>query len=55
MAKKIKSNVLIVGLACLTILEITALLCGINGTVFTMVIGVIAGLLGWTLPQPQLN
>lgn len=40
------------GLACITGLEIAALANGINGTIFTIVIAIIAGAIGVTIPNP---
>jgi len=48
-------RIVIVGLVCLTTLEVTALLCGINGTLFTIVIIAIAGGIGVIIPQPKIN
>ena len=41
--------VVMVALICLTALEIAALACGINGQLFTLVTGLIAGLAGFKL------
>jgi len=41
------------GLLCLTILEVVALCNGINGTLFTIVIAVIAGAIGVVIPTPK--
>ena len=48
--KEINWKIVITGLICLTVLEIVALLNGINGTLFTIVIAVIAGAIGITVP-----
>ncbi len=47
---KVDWRVLCIGLLCITGLEIYALSQGINGVLFTAVIGIIAGVLGYTLP-----
>ena len=39
-------------LACITALGITALINGINGTILTIVIGVLAGIAGYVMPSP---
>lgn len=43
-------RVLVAGLIVLGAIEITALLCGHNGTILTVVIGVIGFILGVTAP-----
>ena len=48
------TKVIIVGLICLTCLEIVALMNGINGTVLTIVVGVIAGAIGISIPTPKV-
>lgn len=55
MTSKTNPNVIIVAIFSLTILESVALFNGINGTLFTLIVGVIAGLAGWTLPSPTLR
>jgi len=50
---KVDWKVLCTGLVCLTALEFGALIQGINGTLFTMVIAIIAGAIGVTLPRPK--
>ena len=52
---KIDWRVLCVGLLCITALELYALSQGINGTIFTLVVAVIAGVLGFTLPQLKIK
>ena len=47
---KVDWRVLCIGLLCITGLGIYALSQGINGVLFTAVIGIIAGVLGYTLP-----
>jgi hypothetical protein len=49
---KVSASVIIAGIAGLTILELYALFCGIDGVVFTAVIGIIALAIGVTLPNP---
>lgn len=48
--KKIDWRVVCVGLVCLTALEIYALSMGINGTLLKIVLMVIAGVIGVTIP-----
>lgn len=44
-------RIVVVGIICLTILEIAALFNGVNGTLFSLVIAVIGLAIGVTLPQ----
>lgn len=48
-----RSNPLVIGIICLTIIEVVALLKGVNGVVLTMVIGAIAAAIGITIPKPK--
>ena len=51
---KKKTNLIVVtSILCLTGLEIIAIYHGINGIAFTSVVAAIAGLGGWSLPQPK--
>jgi len=50
MKNKIDWRIVIVGLICLTAIEIAAMLNGINGTVRTIVIAAIAAAIGVTIP-----
>ena len=50
--EKIDAGVLCIGIVCLTVLEIFALLLGYNGTLFKLVIVVIALAIGITIPTP---
>lgn len=49
---KVSVPVVITGLLCITVLEIIALLNGINGVILTSVIGVIALAIGVAIPNP---
>lgn len=49
----IPKDIVITGIVCLTLLEIAALFNGINGTLFTLVIIVIAGAIGVSIPTPK--
>jgi len=53
MKSQITEKIILVAIICLTVLEICALMKGINGTMFTMVIALIAGLSGWITPIPK--
>ena len=50
--KTIDWRIVCVGLICLTALEIFALSNGINGTLLKIVLIVIAGVIGVTIPNP---
>ena len=52
--KKMKVNIVITAIVCLTLLECVALLKGINGTLFSFIIAVIAGLAGLVTPPPKI-
>ena len=58
MAKKkqirVKTSVIITGMCCTSILEIVALLKGIDGTLFASVIGALCLLSGLVLPTPRI-
>ena len=47
--------IVIAAIVALTIIEVTALLNGINGTLMMIIIACIAGLAGWVMPQPHLR
>ncbi len=49
--KKIDWRIMCTGLVCITGLNIYTLSQGINGTVLTITIGTIAGVIGWSVPQ----
>lgn len=47
--------IVIAAIAGITIMEVVALLKGINGALLTIVVGIIAGLAGWVgFPQPKI-
>ena len=48
-----RSNPLVIGILCLTAIEVVALLKGVNGVVLTMVVGAIATAIGITVPKPR--
>jgi len=41
-----------VAIAALTIIEVVALLKGIDGTLLVLMVAAISGLAGWTIPTP---
>ena len=47
--------VVMLAIVCITILEVFALRAGINGTMFTIVVAIIAGLGGYLVPSPLLK
>ncbi len=47
-------KIIITAIICLTILESIALFKGINGTIFSLMIAVIAGLAGLVMPTPNI-
>ena len=49
-----KPYVIIIGLLCITALALYALSIGINGIFLTMIIGLIAGAIGITMPTPKV-
>jgi len=49
-----KFDIIITGLLCITALGLVALLNGINGTLFTIVVGVIAAAMGVSVPRPKV-
>ena len=53
--EKIDWKIVCIGLICLTILEIFALSQGINGTLLKIVLIVIAGVIGITIPKEAIK
>lgn len=53
--KKIPKEVLIAAISGLVIIEVVALLKGINGTLMMMITAAIAGIAGWSVPQLKTN
>lgn len=47
-------EIIITGLICITVIECIALAKGINGIVLTVVIGVIAAVMGVAIPTPKV-
>ena len=53
MAKqKVDWKVLAIGMVCLTIAELYALSQGINGTIFSLFLVIVGGVIGVTIPNP---
>jgi len=52
--KQIDWRVILGGMGCLTIAELYNLHLGNNGTYFAIFVGIIAGTIGFTLPQPKI-
>jgi len=50
--EKIDWRIITTGLVCLTAAEIYALNQGINGTIFTIYVAIIAGAIGVFVPNP---
>jgi hypothetical protein len=46
-------KVIVTGLICITIIESIALMKGINGTLLTLTIGAICGVIGWRIPMEE--
>ena len=55
MKDKIDWKIVMTAIIALVILEIYALSQGVNGTLFSLIIAVIAGLAGWTMPQLRVK
>lgn len=53
--KDVDWRIIICGIICITILEVTALLNGINGWKLTLAVGIIAAAIGVTLPQVKVK
>ena len=52
---KIDWRIVVVGMLCLTALEMVALFMGVNGVLLTIVLALIAGAIGLTLPQVKMK
>ena len=53
--KKLPKSVLITGLICITLIQMTAMYFGIDGTFRAICAALIAGILGIALPQIKLK
>jgi len=52
--EKVDSKIVITALICITIIELYALHQGMNGTILSLVLALIAGLAGLILPTPKI-
>lgn len=52
--KKLKKEIIVTGIVCLTFLEMCALFNGIDGTLFAIVVAIIAGAIGVVIPAPKV-
>jgi len=52
---KADKEVIIAIVFAIMVLEAIALIKGFNGVILTAVIAILAGLVGWTLPQPKIK
>lgn len=50
--KKIDWRIVVAGIGGLTIIEVVALLNGINGVLLSTIVGIIALAIGFTIPNP---
>ena len=50
--QKIDWKVIVGGMVCLTFAECYAMSQGINGTMFSVYVAIIAGAIGYTIPSP---
>ena len=52
--KKIPISIVLTAIGCLTLLELMAIWKGIDGKLFALIVGMIAGLAGWIVPSPKI-
>lgn len=52
---EIKTNVIITGIICLTLLEALALYKGVDGILLTVIVGIIAAAIGVAIPSKILK
>ena len=52
--EKINWKVVVTAIVCLALIECVALMKGVNGTLMSVMIAVIAGLAGWSIPTPKI-
>lgn len=55
MKNKIDYRIVIVGLICITLLEMMAMYKGVNGVLLTVVIGIIAASIGIIIPKEKVG
>ena len=53
--EKVDWRIVITAIIGLVVLECVALMNGIDGTIFSIVIAIIAGLAGWVIPTPKFK
>ena len=53
--KKVDKSIVITAIIALVGLECVAMYNGFNGTMLKIIIAIIAGLAGWSLPTPNLK
>ena len=53
--KTIDLRIIITSIICITALEIIALLKGINGTILTIVVAILAAAIGVAIPTPEIK
>jgi len=53
--KQIDWRIVCTGIVGIVVLECAALMNGINGTMFSVVLAIIAGTIGITLPTPNIK
>lgn len=52
--EKIDYRIIIAGIIAITIIELYALSKGINGVILTIVVGIIAGAIGISIPKDKI-
>ena len=52
---QISKGIVMTGIASLAAIEIVALIMGVNGVLFTIIVAAIAAAIGVTLPQPKFK
>jgi len=52
---KIDWRIVVSGIAALTIIEVCALLQGINGTLMTLIVAIIGLAIGVVIPKPKIT
>ena len=55
MKKQIDRNIIMTAILAIVIIEGMAMYHGIDGYLLSIIIAIIAGLAGWTMPQLQLK
>ena len=52
--KKIKTSVIVTAIISLTIIQLAAMYYGINGTLRTVIVGIVAALAGFAFPSKKI-